>query len=79
MLLASTYPFINIFWAMVIFFFWVMYIWVVIMALTDNFRRRDHSGLAKAAWTVFIICLPILGVLTYMIVRPATAGEGTFG
>lgn len=40
------------------------------MVLSDNFRRRDHSGWAKAGWTVFLIFLPLIGVLTYMIARP---------
>jgi Phospholipase_D-nuclease N-terminal len=70
-LLASDYPFLDIFWTMAIFFIWVAWIWVLILALTDNFRRRDHSGGAKALWTLFIIFLPLLGVLSYMIARPS--------
>jgi len=42
----------------------------VIMVLIDNFSRHDHSGLAKAGWTLFLIALPLIGVLTYMIARP---------
>ena len=68
--LASDYPFLDIFWTMVIFFAWVIWIWLLILVLTDNFRRRDHSGWAKAGWTVFVIFLPLLGVLVYMIARP---------
>ena len=79
MLVASNYPFLDVFWTMVIFFLWITYIWVVIMVLADNFRRPDHSGLAKAGWTVFIIFLPLLGVLSYMITRPATSDEGLVG
>ena len=71
MLVASDYPFLDIFWTMVIFFVWVMWVAVVIMVLVDNFRRRDHSGAAKAGWTLFVIFLPLVGVLTYMIARPA--------
>ena len=71
MLVASDYPFLDIFWTMAIFFVWVMWVSVVIMVLVDNFRRRDHSGAAKAGWTVFVIFLPLIGVLTYMIARPA--------
>ena len=71
MLVASDYPFLDIFWTMVIFFAWVMWVSVVIMVLVDNFRRRDHSGAAKAGWTVFVIFLPLIGVLTYMVARPA--------
>jgi Phospholipase_D-nuclease N-terminal len=48
----------------------VDWIYVVIMVFIGNFRRTDHTGLAKAAWTVFIIFVPIIGVLVYMIVRP---------
>jgi Phospholipase_D-nuclease N-terminal len=70
LLLAADYPFLDILWTMSIFFLWVAWIWVLIMALSDNFSRRDHSGWAKALWTIFIIFLPLLGVLLYMITRP---------
>lgn len=70
MLLASDYPFLDIFWTISIFFIWVAWIWVLILALSDNFSRSDHSGWAKALWTIFIIFLPLLGVLFYMITRP---------
>ena len=79
MLVASSYPFLNIFWTMMVFFFWVMYVFVVIWALIDNFRRSDHSGGAKALWTLFIIVLPAIGVLSYLVVRPSTAEEGIIG
>jgi hypothetical protein len=62
---------LDIVWTMVIFFAWVIWIWLLIMVLWDNFARRDHSGWAKAGWTLFVIFLPLLGVLIYMIVRPA--------
>jgi hypothetical protein len=68
--LASDYPFLDIFWTMAIFFLWVIWIWLLILVLSDNFRRRDHSGWAKAGWTLFVIFLPLLGVLVYMIARP---------
>jgi hypothetical protein len=71
LLLAADYPFLDILWTMSIFFIWVAWIWVLIMALADNFSRRDHSGWAKALWTIFIVFLPLLGVLLYMITRPA--------
>ena len=44
----------------------------VIWAFIDNFRRHDHSGLAKAGWALVIIILPLLGTLIYLIARPAT-------
>jgi hypothetical protein len=73
MLVAADYPFLDVFWTMAIFFVWVIWVSVVVMVLLDNFRRRDHSGWAKAMWTLFIIFVPLIGLLTYMIVRPSTA------
>jgi hypothetical protein len=70
LLLAADYPFMGIFWSMAVFFLWVIWIWLLILVLTDNFRRRDHSGWAKAFWTIFVIFLPLLGVIVYMIARP---------
>ncbi len=68
---ATTYPFLNIFWTMMIFVFWVIWIWLVIAILVDVFRRDDLSGWGKAGWTVFVIVLPYLGVLIYLISQGA--------
>ena len=43
---------------------------LLVMVLADNFRREDHSGWAKAGWTLFVIFVPLIGVLAYMIARP---------
>jgi hypothetical protein len=67
MVFAADYPFLDIFWTMIIFFVWVIWIWMVIAVLADVFGRHDISGWAKAAWTVFLIVLPYLGVLIYLI------------
>jgi hypothetical protein len=67
MVVATDYPFLNILWTMIIFFAWVIWIWIMFMILADVFRRRDISGWMKAAWTVFLIVLPFLGVLVYLI------------
>jgi uncharacterized membrane protein YcjF (UPF0283 family) len=69
MLIAADYPFLEVFWTMVIFFAWVIYIWIVITVLIDVFRRHDISGWGKAAWVVFVIVLPFLGVLVYLIAQ----------
>ena len=66
MVFAADYPFLNIFWTMIIFFAWVVWIWMMIAILSDVFRRRDMSGWGKAAWTVFLIVLPFLGALIYL-------------
>jgi len=66
-ILAADYPFLNILWSMIIFFAWVIWIWMMILILSDVFRRRDIGGWAKAGWVVFLIVLPFLGVLVYLI------------
>jgi hypothetical protein len=67
LVLAADYPFLNIFWTMILFFTWVIWIWMMVAILSDVFRRRDLSGWGKAGWTVFLIVLPFLGVLIYLI------------
>ena len=69
MLIASDYPFLNILWTMIIFFAWVAWIWIVITVFADLFRRHDISGWGKAAWVVFVIVVPFLGVLIYLIAQ----------
>jgi hypothetical protein len=64
---AADYPFLNILGSMILFFAWVIWIWMVIAILGDVFRRRDISGWGKAAWSVFLIVLPFLGALIYLI------------
>jgi len=64
---ASSYPFLNILWTTLIFFAWVIFIWIAITVLIDVFRRHDISGWAKAAWVIFVVILPWIGVLVYLI------------
>ena len=71
MLLAADYPFLDVMWTVFIIFAWFIWLSLLIMVLWDNFQRDDHSGWAKAGWTVFVIFLPLLGVLIYMIARPS--------
>jgi uncharacterized membrane protein YcjF (UPF0283 family) len=66
-LVASSYPFLDIFWTILIFMAWVVWIWIAITVLIDLFRRHDMSGWGKALWVVFVIILPFLGVLIYLI------------
>jgi hypothetical protein len=65
--LAADYPFLNVLWTMIIFFAWIIYIWVAITVLIDVFRRHDIGGWHKALWVVFVIVLPFLGILVYLI------------
>lgn len=64
---ASSYPFLNVLWDILIVFAWVLFIWVAIVVFTDLFRRHDISGWVKAAWVIFVVVLPWIGVLAYLI------------
>jgi hypothetical protein len=67
MVLASSYPFLEVFWTMLIFFAFFIWIWLLFIVFADLFRRSDTSGWVKVAWIVFIIILPYLGVFVYLI------------
>jgi hypothetical protein len=69
MVIATSYPFLGILWTTLIVFAWVIFIWIAITVLIDVFRRHDISGWAKAAWVIFVVILPWLGVLVYLIVN----------
>jgi Phospholipase_D-nuclease N-terminal/Short C-terminal domain len=66
MVFGADYPFLNIVWTMIIFFCWVAWIWMMVLILTDVFRS-DASGWGKAGWCVFLIVLPFVGALIYLI------------
>jgi hypothetical protein len=65
----------DVFWSMLIFFFWVIWIWILITVLVDLFRRDDISGWGKAAWMLFVILLPYLGVFIYLITQSKQMAE----
>ena len=67
MVFAADYPFMDVLWTMIIFFAWVVWIWMMVVILTDVFRRDDIGGWAKAGWTAFLIVLPFIGALAYLI------------
>ena len=69
MLVAADYPFFDVFWSIVIFFAWFAWIWIAITCFADIFRRHDIGGWHKAAWVAFIILIPFLGVLVYLIAQ----------
>ena len=66
-MLAANYPFLDVMWSIFIFFAWVIWIWFLITILADIFRRHDLSGWGKAGWTVFVIFVPFLAALIYLI------------
>src|ERR1700750_900766 len=65
----SSYPVLSIFWTMIEFFLWILWIWILIWIFIDIFRSHDLSGWAKALWFLFVLFIPLIGVLVYLIVR----------
>jgi hypothetical protein len=75
MLIAADYPFLNILWSMIIFFAWVAWLIILFRVIGDIFRRHDTSGWGKAFWLIFVIVLPFLGVLIYLIANGDEMGK----
>jgi Short C-terminal domain/Phospholipase_D-nuclease N-terminal len=69
MLIAADYPFLEVLWTMILFFAWVAWLWILFTVFADLFRRDDIGGWGKAGWVVFVIVLPFLGVLIYLIAQ----------
>ena len=71
MSLASSYsyPLLGAFWTIFEIFLWVIWIWILIYVFIDIFRSRDLSGWGKALWFLFVLFIPLIGVLVYLIVR----------
>ena len=65
--MLANYTFMNVFWDMLLLFAWIVWFWLLITVFADLFRRHDTSGWAKAAWIIFVIILPYIGVLIYLI------------
>ena len=77
MFLASSYsyPLLGAFWTIFEIFLWVIWIWILIYVFIDIFRSRDLSGWAKALWFIFVLFIPLIGVLVYLIVRGSSMHE----
>jgi hypothetical protein len=65
--IAADYPFLDIVWTMLVFVGWMIWFWMLIMVLSDVFRRHDIGGWGKAGWSVLVIVAPFLGVFIYLI------------
>ncbi|HTQ68775.1 MAG TPA: SHOCT domain-containing protein [Solirubrobacteraceae bacterium] len=67
MLASTSYPLLEVFWTMLIFFAFFIWIWLLITVFMDIFRRQDIGGWGKTGWIIFVIILPYLGVFVYLI------------
>jgi ABC-type multidrug transport system fused ATPase/permease subunit len=74
-MLAYDYPLLGVFWTMLWFFLFFIWIWILITVFADIFRSHDIGGFAKALWVIFVIVLPFLGVLVYLIARGKSMQE----
>jgi ABC-type multidrug transport system fused ATPase/permease subunit len=74
-MVAADYPFLDVLWTMLVIFAWVIWFWLLITVFADLFRRHDTSGGMKALWIIFVIVLPFLGVLIYLIANGGGMAE----
>jgi hypothetical protein len=73
--LANSYPLLDAFWTMFEFFLFIIWIIILFRVFVDIFRSHDLGGWGKALWLIFVIVLPFLGVLIYLIARGKGMGE----
>ena len=66
---SSSYPALNVFWTIIEVFLWIIWFWILITVFIDIFRSPDLSGWGKALWFIFVLIIPLIGVLVYLIVR----------
>src|SRR5215472_4584622 len=72
---SSGYPALNVFWTIIEIFLWVIWFWILITIFIDIFRSHDLSGWGKALWFLFVLFIPLIGVLVYLIVRGSSMHE----
>jgi hypothetical protein len=73
--LAYDYPLLGVFWTMLYLFLLFLWIWLLIAVFADIFRSHDLGGWGKALWTIFVVVLPFLGILVYLIARGGSMHE----
>jgi len=64
--------FADFFWAMIVFYFLFMIIWIFIRIFADIFRRRDLTAVWKVIWIIVLFWIPFFGAIVYMLTRPVT-------
>ena len=69
MLATYQYPLLDLFWTMFMIFAFVIWIWILIAIFSDIFRSRDIGGFGKTLWVLFVLFIPLIGVLVYLIAR----------
>jgi len=72
---ASDYPLLSVFWTMLLFFGFFLFLWIFIVVVMDVFRSHDMGGWGKAGWVIFLIILPVIGIIVYLIARGGSMHE----
>lgn len=72
---SYSYPLLDAFWTIFIIFLWVIWIWTLVWVFIDIFRSQDLSGWAKALWFLFVLFIPLIGVVVYLIARGGSMNE----
>jgi hypothetical protein len=75
MFMAYDYPVLGAFWTIMWIFLWVLWLMMLFRVIADVFRDDGLSGWAKSGWVVFVIVLPLVGVLVYLIARGKDMGS----
>ena len=76
---SYSYPLLGAFWTIFIIFLWVIWIWTLVWIFIDIFRSQDLSGWSKALWFLFVLLIPLIGVVVYFIARGDSMTERTAG
>jgi hypothetical protein len=74
-MLAYDYPVLGVFWSMMFFFLWVAWIVLLFTVIADIFRNHSIGGFSKALWLIFVIVVPWLGVLIYLLANGDDMGR----
>ena len=77
MVFAADYPFLDVFWTIVVFFVWVAWFMLLFRVIADIFRRNDVGGGSKVLWLIFVIVVPFLGVFVYLLANNKGMTERT--
>jgi Phospholipase_D-nuclease N-terminal/Short C-terminal domain len=72
---GADYPFLEVVWTLIVIFAWVIWFWLLITVFADLFRRHDIGGGKKAVWIIFVILVPFVGVLIYLIANSHSMAE----
>ena len=68
-MIAYDFPLAGVFWTLMMLFLWIAWFAALLSVIGDIFRSDDHGGAAKAAWTVAVVIIPLIGLTIYLVSR----------